>query len=448
MSANRSSLASLYFLSERRRSGRTRARRTKQFPESTSLTHELETPNKIVLVVDDDPTIRSTLAEALRNWGYQSREAATLAEARTLVTREIPAAVLLDVKMPDGSGISILDELKTRSPETVVIIMTGFVNPESAFEAGLRQAHGFLTKPFDQTKVRTMLEEALAGIRVAKSRQEDSIATRVPPTQYAQETKPGRPQHQTTAPLGQVILKTMKLLGLSYKDIAAESERLARLHNNPDMRIGRSTLGNIISGKIRQPGTAKLDALRIILNLSRIEIDAALGLQPERRFAKQLELTRARTHEVSLETVTRNRKIKIPILRDDANLEKSQLLDAAIKGWTTIEVEYLSLFYPPHYCYVVVGEGDNNASPVAPPGSRLLVNKLLNRIRSAETLSYHERELYYVMTPHSFTCAYLETAPGDKIVLLPHPHSGNIREEFKRSEINVIGQVIGVLYPR
>ncbi len=74
----------------------------------------------------------------------------------------------------------------------------------------------------------------------------------------------------------------MKLLGLSYKDIVAESERLARLNNNPDMRIGKSTLGNIISGSIRQPGTAKLDSLRIILNLSRADMDAAIGLQPER----------------------------------------------------------------------------------------------------------------------------------------------------------------------
>jgi hypothetical protein len=240
----------------------------------------------------------------------------------------------------------------------------------------------------------------------------------------------------------------MKLLDLSYKDIVSESERLANLHHNADMRIGKSTLGNIISGSIRQPGTAKLDALRIILNLSRAETDEALGLQPERRFAEQLVLSRARTHEVSVETVTRHRKINLPVLRDETNLDESQLLEASVKRWTTIEVEYLSSFFPPHYCYVVVGEEDTNASPLAPPGSRVLVNKLANRIRAAENLSFHERELYFVMTPHSFTCAYLEIAPGDKVVLIPHPLSRNVREEFRRSEIKVIGQVVGVLYPR
>jgi FixJ family two-component response regulator len=408
-------------------------------------THELDALAPTVLVVDDDATIRSTLAEALRDWGYRSREAATLAETLAVVTRERPAAVLLDVRMPDGSGINMLQELKTRSPETVVIIMTGYLNPRSAFEAGLRQAYGFLTKPFDETEVRTMLEEALAGFRVAKLR-EAGAGGRLP--RYFNDTKRGRPQRRTTAPLGKLIVKAMNLLGLNYKHIVVESERLARLHNNPDMRIGKSTLGNIIGGTIRQPGSAKLDALRIILNLSRAEMDMALGLQPERRFAKQLELTRTRTHEVSPETVTRHRKIKIPLLRDDVNLDESQFLEAAVKRWITVEVEYLSSFYPPHYCYVVVGEEDNNASPLAPPGSRLLVNKLLNRIRPAENLSYHERELYYVMTPHGFTCAYLQTAPRDKLVLIPHPQSGNAPEEFRRSEITIVGQVIGVLYPR
>ena len=376
---------------------------------------------RTVLVVHDDSTIRSTLAEALRDWGYIAREAPTLANALAIVSRERPAAVLLDIRMPNGSGLNVLGELKRRSPETAVIVVTG-------------------------SDVRSILDQALTKVQVEKSRNEGNPQEKT--QQYFAEKKRGRPQHQTTAPLGNLILNAMRSLGLSYKHVVAESENLAKLHHNPDIRIGKSTLGNIISGSIRQPATAKLDALRIILNLSPAEIDAALGLHPEQRFAEELELTRGRTHEISPETVTRHRRIRIPILRDDTNLDESQLLEGAVKRWTTLDVEYLSSFFPPHYCYVVVGDDDNNAAPIAPPGSRLLVNKLLNRIRPAENLSFHERELYYVMTPRGFTCAYLGTAPGDRLLLLPHPDSGNVTEEFRRSEIKIIGQVIGVLYPR
>jgi hypothetical protein len=258
------------------------------------------------------------------------------------------------------------------------------------------------------------------------------------------EAKRGRPQRQTASPLGNLILNAMKLLRLSYKDVVTASERLAKVQNNPDMRIGKSTLGNIISGSIRQPGTAKLDSLRMILNFSRAEMDAAIGLRPERRLDEQLGITRARTHEVPIDAVTRQRRMKLPILRDNADLEVTQILPSR---WADVEVEYLGSFYPPHLAYVVVGEEDTNAAPIAPPGSRLLINKLMNEVRPAESVSFYQRELFYVLTPRGLTCVYAELAPGDRILLIPHPASGNMREEFHRDEVEIIGQVVGVLYP-
>ena len=258
------------------------------------------------------------------------------------------------------------------------------------------------------------------------------------------DARRGRPQRQTTSPFGNLILSAMKFLTLSYKDVVNASERLAAAHKNPDMRIGKSTLGNIISGSIRQPGTAKLDSLRVILNLSRAEMDAAIGLQPERRFNEQLGMMRARTHEVPIDAVTRHRRVKLPILRNDTDMEVTQFLPSR---WADVEVEYLGSYYPPHLAYVVVGEEDSNATPIAPPGSRLLVNKLLNEVHSVDSVSFDQRELFYVRTPRGFTCMFAELAPGDRIVLIPHPESGNMREEFHRDEVEIVGQVVGVLYP-
>ena len=364
-----------------------------------------------VLVVDDDASFRSTLVETVRACGYRTIEASTLAETLTIVERDRPAAALLDSNLPDGVSATALDELKTRSPQTIVILVN---------------------KPIDRVQLQSMLAQALRRPAVSGTRKGPA--------------KRGRPRQQTAAPLGQLVLSAMKLLGLSYKDIVFESERLVQIHNNPDMRIGKSTLGNLITGSIRQPGTAKLDALRIILNLSRQEIAGALGLQPERQLTEQLKMARARTHELGAESVTRNRQVKVPIVRDDAKLENTQFLEGALKDWTTVDVEYLSSFYPPHLGYVVIGEHDTNASPIAPPGSRVLVNKLLREVMPSEHLSYHERQLFYVLTPRGPTCVYLEYAPGEMIVLVPHPLSGNVREVFSREQVKIVGQVTGVLY--
>jgi DNA-binding response OmpR family regulator len=395
-----------------------------------------------VLIVDDEPMVRSMLAAAVRTWGYRTVEASTLAETLMMVERERPNAVLLDVRLPDGSGISLLDELRKRSRGVVIIMIGGFVTHEDAFEAGVRHAYGYVTKPIDQGKLRSMLDEALKSVRP-----ESAGGIRNERRQRAGEAKRGRPQRQTSAPLGNLILTAIKLLGLSYKDIVAESELLARLNNNRDMRVAKSTLGNIISGSIRQPGTAKLDSLRIILNLSRADMDAAIGLQPERRLAEQLEMSRGRTHDLPIDAVTRHRTIRLPIVSDDAKLEDTQFLEGVVRRWANVEVEYLGAFYQPHLAYVMVGDEDTNASPVAPPGSRVLVNKLLNKVQPAENVSFHERELFYVLTPNGFTCLYAQLAPGEKIVLVPHPASGNVREEFNRDEVSIIGQVVGVLYP-
>ena len=239
----------------------------------------------------------------------------------------------------------------------------------------------------------------------------------------------------------------MHRLGLSYQQIVSESNRLASLNNNRDMRIGKSTLGNIISGTIRQPSTAKLDTLRILLHITRDQLDVAIGLAPERRFIEQLKLKSIRTHEITPDAVSRHRTIQIPIIRENANLAETQFLNAIIQRWVTHEVEYLSSFYPPYLRYFVMGEGDTRASPIAPPGTRMLVNTLVTEIRDAENLSFHERELYCILTQIGLTCAFLEKGPVGKTIFVPHPLSGGVREEVDSHDLKIVGIVVGILSP-
>jgi hypothetical protein len=141
---------------------------------------------------------------------------------------------------------------------------------------------------------------------------------------------------QTVSPLGLLIQRAMHLLGLSYQQLVSESKLLAEQNHNSDMRIAKSTLGNIISGSIRQPSTAKLDSLRIILHLSRDQIDLAIGLAPERRVAEQLRIRSQRTYEVTGDSVTRHRKIKLPVLREDVELKESQFLSGMVNRWVNL----------------------------------------------------------------------------------------------------------------
>ena len=119
-------------------------------------------PKDKILIVDDDPTIRWTLVEALRRWCYDPIEAGTVAGALTIFEAERPAAVLLDVNLPDGSGIKLLGEIKRFQPQAMVIMITSNMMLEDTLAALRGGAYDFLAKPLNlnelQVKIRNGVE--------------------------------------------------------------------------------------------------------------------------------------------------------------------------------------------------------------------------------------------------------------------------------------------------
>src|SRR5262245_66624135 len=91
-----------------------------------------------VLIVDDEPTVRWVLAEALRGWGYEAVEAETGAATLTALGAQQPMAVLLDINLPDSSGLDLLREIKRRMPQVAVIMITA----ETLFENAIAALRG------------------------------------------------------------------------------------------------------------------------------------------------------------------------------------------------------------------------------------------------------------------------------------------------------------------
>ena len=78
---------------------------------------DLKTNKERILVVDDEKMIRWSLGEALRGWGFVPVEAATAGDGIAAFEAESPAAVLLDINLPDGSGLDVLRKLRQREPK-------------------------------------------------------------------------------------------------------------------------------------------------------------------------------------------------------------------------------------------------------------------------------------------------------------------------------------------
>ncbi len=114
-----------------------------------------------VLIVDDDRFVRMALSEALRAWGYNVAEAETVASARTAFAEYEPEVILLDIELPDGSGLDVLNEIKEHSPDTIVVMVTGNVDVGNTVAALRGGAHDFIGKPVRIEELRVTLRNAL-----------------------------------------------------------------------------------------------------------------------------------------------------------------------------------------------------------------------------------------------------------------------------------------------
>ncbi|MEP7341709.1 MAG: sigma-54 dependent transcriptional regulator [Acidobacteriota bacterium] len=121
-----------------------------------------------ILVVDDDRSIRWMLGEALKGWGYQPIEAQTVQAALFAHETEAPAAVLLDIDLPDGSGLTALREIRSRQPEAIVIMVTANIFFDKAVEALRGGAFDFISKPINLPELQVTLRNGLETRRLRK----------------------------------------------------------------------------------------------------------------------------------------------------------------------------------------------------------------------------------------------------------------------------------------
>jgi DNA-binding NtrC family response regulator len=114
-----------------------------------------------ILIVDDDQMIRWSLKEALHSWGFQCTEAGSVSEALAQFKAELPAAVLLDIDLPDGSGLDVLREIKREQPDAIAIMITGNVQIDNTISALRGGAYDFIGKPVNLEELRITIHNAL-----------------------------------------------------------------------------------------------------------------------------------------------------------------------------------------------------------------------------------------------------------------------------------------------
>jgi len=184
-----------------------------------------------VLVVDDDHLMRAGLIEllgadpsiAVAGHADTGRRAAELAEQLT------PDVVIMDIRMPDGDGITATSSITKRCPDTKVLVLTTFDNDDYLFEALAAGASGFMLK-------RARPEELLDAVHVIA--RGDALLAPAVTRRVIERLGPPRPAHAQNAATGSLTPREREVLGaiargLSNQEIAAElivEESTVRTH--------------------------------------------------------------------------------------------------------------------------------------------------------------------------------------------------------------------------
>ena len=126
-----------------------------------------------ILIVDDDASLRTALFRSLERSGYQVITASCGKEAESFVqgSHKVDLA-LIDLRLPDGDGIELMQKIRSNSPSTQAIILTGFGSIEVAVEATQKGAFHFITKPFNLDEILSIISKAFSHSQLEQENQQ------------------------------------------------------------------------------------------------------------------------------------------------------------------------------------------------------------------------------------------------------------------------------------
>ncbi len=183
-----------------------------------------------ILVVDDEPTVLQLCAKILASEGYRVREAHGGQEALARLEFERFDLLLVDIRMPDVDGLTVLQKARQFDPGMVAVTITGYGTLENAIEALRAGARGFLLKPFDQNELLAAVGDALEGKRLEQENLR--LKARVPILEVS----------QALMLEANVERMAKRLLEIVLKEVGADRAALLLLDEETDeLRVASAT---------------------------------------------------------------------------------------------------------------------------------------------------------------------------------------------------------------
>jgi FixJ family two-component response regulator len=208
------------------------------------MTSRLPDPQPIVFVVDDDASVREALGRLIRSAGMRVEAFASAEAFLERARADVPACLVLDVQLPDLSGLDLQRRMADASNEMPIVFITGLGDIPTTVRAMKAGAVEFLTKPLVEGDVLESIRQAVERDRAARDRHSDTAALRA---RYA------------LLPPREAEVMLWVVAGLLNKQVAAElgiSEDTVKVHRGHVMRkMEAGSLADLVrmSGRLSIP---------------------------------------------------------------------------------------------------------------------------------------------------------------------------------------------------
>jgi DNA-binding NtrC family response regulator len=128
-----------------------------------------------ILIIDDDESVRNSLALVLKDEGYAVDTAENGKEAIEKSNRNFYNVALVDIRLPDMDGTSLLSQMRETVPKMVKIVITGYPSLNNSIEAVNRGADGYIIKPYTMENLLRKIKEELQKQQEAKKYSEEKV---------------------------------------------------------------------------------------------------------------------------------------------------------------------------------------------------------------------------------------------------------------------------------
>ncbi|HZU45114.1 MAG TPA: helix-turn-helix transcriptional regulator [Terriglobales bacterium] len=231
-------------------------------------------------------------------------------------------------------------------------------------------------------------------------------------------------------------------LGLTLRQVEAESRRLAEQKKNPDFLISRGWLNNIENG-IYKPSIFKLYTLGAIYHVHWSAIFSYFGCDM-REFGRDQAMFAPPRTQLASESPEPDEILAVPLRsRPEVRLDKTNLLSRLVEIWGDVPNRLIQHLDLRNGVYGFVGMGDRTMYPIIRPGSIVQIDQNQRKI-IPKWRNEHERPIYFIELRGEYICSWCEIRDR-YLSAIPHPNSDcTVRRFAHPREAEIVGRVIGV----